>query len=148
MDSHYTRLLLVLAVNVFVMFIMTYAMVWDLAHVYANVNGVYMALMMTAPMGMLMLAVMHRMFHNTKINFTLYAAFTALFIITFALIRSQTPVGDDQFLRSMIPHHSGAILMCERASLTDPEITQLCEEIVRSQQEEIAQMEAIVTRRR
>lgn len=48
----------------------------------------------------------------------------------------------------MIPHHSGAILMCKRASLTDPEIVQLCEQIVRSQTEEIAQMEAIVKRRR
>jgi hypothetical protein len=26
------------------------------------------------------------------------------------LARTQTPVGDDQFLRSMIPHHSSAIL--------------------------------------
>jgi uncharacterized protein (DUF305 family) len=27
---------------------------------------------------------------------------------------TQGAVGDDQFLRSMIPHHSGAILMCEQ----------------------------------
>jgi uncharacterized protein (DUF305 family) len=67
-------------------------------------------------------------------------------VILFLLIRTQTPIGDGQFLRSMIPHHSGAILMCERAALTDPEIVQLCDKIVRSQREEILQMEAIQRR--
>jgi hypothetical protein len=31
----------------------------------------------------------------------------------------------------MIPHHSGAILMCEQAALTDPDIVALCRQIVR-----------------
>ncbi len=34
----------------------------------------------------------------------------------------QAGIGDKEFLRSMIPHHSGAILMCEQATLTDPEM--------------------------
>ena len=57
-------------------------------------------------------------------------------------------VGNDEFLRSMIPHHSGAVLMCEQASLTDPEIIALCNGIVRGQQEEIAQMQALLEKRR
>jgi uncharacterized protein (DUF305 family) len=32
----------------------------------------------------------------------------------------------------MIPHHSGAILMCEQSNLTDPEIISLCDEIVQT----------------
>lgn len=51
-------------------------------------------------------------------------------------------IGDTQFLRSMIPHHSGAILMCQEASL-DPQLIALCKQIVTSQQEEIATMLAI-----
>jgi uncharacterized protein (DUF305 family) len=62
-------------------------------------------------------------------------------------MRTQAAVGDDDFLRSMIPHHSGAILMCEKASLTDAEIIELCARIVRSQAEEIAQMQSILARR-
>lgn len=46
----------------------------------------------------------------------------------------------------MIPHHSGAILMCEKASITDPEITALCREIIAAQKKDIAQMEAILAR--
>ncbi len=59
----------------------------------------------------------------------------------------QAGIGDKEFLRSMIPHHSGAILMCEQATLTDPEIKALCRGIVDGQRQEIAQMEAILARR-
>lgn len=53
-------------------------------------------------------------------------------------------MGNAQFLRSMIPHYSSAILMCQEASITDADILALCEEIVRAQREEIAQMESIL----
>lgn len=46
----------------------------------------------------------------------------------------------------MIPHHSGAILMCREANIADPEIVGLCEKIKRSQQDEIDQMKAILKR--
>jgi uncharacterized protein (DUF305 family) len=58
------------------------------------------------------------------------------------LIREQTGIADRQFLRSMIPHHAGAILMCERASIQDPEIRRLCSTIISGQQAEIDQMTA------
>ena len=61
---------------------------------------------------------------------------------------SETPttIGDTAFLRSMIPHHSGAILMCREASIHDPEIKTLCGEIVEGQRREIDQMKAILSR--
>jgi uncharacterized protein (DUF305 family) len=42
----------------------------------------------------------------------------------------------------MIPHHSGAILMCRKADLKDPEIRRLCGEIIKGQQSEIDWMRA------
>ena len=42
----------------------------------------------------------------------------------------------------MVPHHAGAILMCEEALIRDPEIEKLCVAIVSSQQSEIDQMKA------
>ena len=63
-------------------------------------------------------------------------------IVCFALIRQQSVIHDRQFLKSMIPHHAGAILMCERAVLDDAEIRELCESIIAGQQREIEQMEA------
>ena len=49
---------------------------------------------------------------------------------------------DEQFLRSMIPHHAGAILMCQEASIEDQEIRELCRSIIASQQTEIDLMKA------
>lgn len=47
-----------------------------------------------------------------------------------ASIRTQAGVGDQQFLRSMIPHHAGAILMCNEARVANPAIIDLCKNIV------------------
>ena len=69
-----------------------------------------------------------------------------IFLASFVAMRTQAGVGNAEFLRSMIPHHSGAILMCNQASITDPEITALCRDIVTSQEKEIAQMKAILAR--
>ena len=58
------------------------------------------------------------------------------------MIREQTAINDRQFLRSMIPHHAGAILMCQQAPVDDEEIKALCRSIVASQQSEIDIMKA------
>ncbi len=46
----------------------------------------------------------------------------------------------------MIPHYSGAILMCREANITDPEIKTLCQTIMEVRQQEIDQMQAILNR--
>ena len=61
-------------------------------------------------------------------------------------IRQQAAIGDKSFLTSMIPHHAGAILMCERAPIQDAEIKKLCGEIISSQQREIDQMKSMLAR--
>ncbi|MFA6090064.1 MAG: DUF305 domain-containing protein [Candidatus Woesearchaeota archaeon] len=69
-----------------------------------------------------------------------------IFILSFLFVRKQTFINNKQFIRSMIPHHAGAILMCQNASVTDPEIKQLCQSIISSQQSEINQMKQILKR--
>jgi uncharacterized protein (DUF305 family) len=64
----------------------------------------------------------------------------------FLFISQQTLVGDRQFIRSMIPHHSGAIVMCWEANLNDPDLEQLFLEIIEARKQEIDQMEAILDR--
>lgn len=146
MTSHYKKLALTLSINAVLMFFITYAMIDTVDHFYPNINRGYMSLMMVAPMAMLMLFVMRGMYQNAKLNAMLYALFAGLFIVSFALARTQTPVGNAQFLRSMIPHHSSAILMCQRSAITDREIVELCGKIVKAQKAEIAQMKDILAR--
>ena len=70
--------------------------------------------------------------------------------ITLLLVnRSQALISDVSFMKSMIPHHSGALLMCKEASLRDPELRALCYGpggIIESQTREINQMKAILER--
>jgi uncharacterized protein (DUF305 family) len=146
MASHYKKFALTLSINAVLMFFITYAMIDTVDHFYPNINRAYMSLMMVAPMAMVMLFVMRGMYQNAKLNAILYAVFAGMFIVSFALARTQTPVGNEQFLRSMIPHHSSAILMCQQSAITDREIVELCGEIVKTQEEEIAQMKAILGR--
>jgi uncharacterized protein (DUF305 family) len=121
-------------------------MVNTIGNVYNNFNQFYMAGLMTAPMVVIELAVMSAMYKDKRRNTLIIAASIILGIIFFIFIRQQTAISDKQFLRSMIPHHAGAILMCEHASVQDAEIQELCQNIIASQQAEIDQMKAILSK--
>jgi len=129
-----------------IMYFVMFVMIDDLSSFYNNLNMFYMALMMATPMIVLMIVAMPHMFPSKRANATLLVGSVVVFVASFALIRTQTTIGDTGFLRSMIPHHSGAILMCREASLRDPEIKALCHGIIRSQQQEIDQMKGILAR--
>jgi uncharacterized protein (DUF305 family) len=124
------------------MYVLMYAMVDRLANVYLNLNQAYMAGLMAAPMVLIELFVMRAMYRKTKVNLVIAAASALVFVVCLAAIRWQSAISDSQFLRSMIPHHAGAILMCEEAPVRDPEIVRLCESIRVGQQAEIEQMKA------
>ena len=143
---HYLMLGLNLLLSAVIMYLGMFGMIWSGGEFVQNINFVYMALIMWAPMSAVMLWTMKSMYVNGRLNLGLYALFAVVFALSLWGIRDQLLVGDRQFLRSMIPHHSGAILMCERSKLADPEIRSLCEGIVRSQAAEIAQMKAILAR--
>jgi uncharacterized protein (DUF305 family) len=144
MHSHYAKLGFNLAASTIVMYLVMFSMIDGLGDFYNNLNMFYMALMMVAPMAILMLLMMGAMYDNKALNLILHAGFAALFLLAFALTRTQGAIGNEQFLRAMIPHHSGAILMCREASITDPEIVALCGRIQQSQREEIDQMKLIL----
>ena len=108
-----------------------------------NLNMFYMTLTMWAPMGIVMLLAMWGMYKRTKVNIVTLVVLAALMVGSFAATRTQTFIDDRQFIDSMIPHHSGAILMCREASLTDPELISLCEDIEDAQRQEIEQMQEI-----
>jgi uncharacterized protein (DUF305 family) len=125
------------------MYVIMFAMIYSLGEFIQNINFFYMAVMMATPMTVMMPLMMSSMYPDRKLNLIIYLLCGLLFVLAFAGIRTQALVGDSQFLRSMIPHHSGAILMCEKARIRDAEIKTLCGQIIRSQADEITQMKAI-----
>lgn len=142
--AHYRRLFLMIALSFISMYALMYAMVDRFENVYANLNQVYMAGLMTAPMVLLELALMGEMYHNKKLNKVIIAVSLIALVGFWMLIRQQTAITNTQFLRSMIPHHSGAILMCEKAPLDNPKIQELCRNIISGQEAEIRQMKSLL----
>jgi len=145
-DRAYLKFWLSLAANAVLMFLFMFVMINTWGEFVFNLNFFYMALVMAAPMGILMLATMPKMYADKTKTILSYAALAVILAASFAFIRQQAFIGDKAFLDSMIPHHSGAILMCRKARLTDPEVVGLCRSIEKSQQEEIDQMKRIKTR--
>jgi uncharacterized protein (DUF305 family) len=145
MNHHpYRRLSVMTFLSFGSMYVLMYAMVDELDHVYASVNQVYMAGLMTAPMVVIELLLMRGMYRDVRRNVLLVIVSAVAGVVCFALVRQQTGVSDRQFLRSMIPHHAGAILMCEESSIHAPDIATLCREIVAGQQAEIERMKAML----
>lgn len=126
------------------MYVLMYSMANSLADVYNSFNQAYMAGLMTAPMVVIELWLMSSMYKDKKLNAAVIVISVAAGILFFTFIRQQTLISDRQFLRSMIPHHSGAILMCEDSSLQNQRIKDLCKEIISSQRREIDQMRALL----
>lgn len=143
-QSAYIRLAWMAGLSFIAMYFLMYAMVDRFTSVYANINQVYMAGLMAAPMVAIELVLMGAMYENRRLNRILIAASVALALLFWVLIRTQAGVGDRQFLRSMIPHHSGAILMCGKAKITDPELQSLCKQIIDSQKAEIELMKRML----
>jgi len=143
-ENHYRHLIIMAIFSFIAMYILMYSMVDTIGNVYNNFNQFYMAGLMAAPMVIIELVVMRAMYPDRWLNLLIIAVSIIALLGFFLFIRQQTAISDKQFLRSMIPHHSGAILMCERASIQDPEIQELCGTIIASQQAEIDQMEAML----
>ena len=146
-DSQYGRFLLMILLSFIAMFAFMYAMVDRIGNAVPNINQAYMAALMTAPMLILELLLMGSMYRDKRKNLLLLGGGVVLLLGSWFAIREQLAVGDRQFLKSMIPHHAGAILMCKEADLTRAEVKQLCAEIVHAQEREIALMRSLLDTR-
>ena len=142
MQHSYGKLALMTVLSFIAMYVLMYAMVNRFANVYSNFNQFYMVGLMTAAMILIELIVMGRMYPKKKLNAGLVIVSIVALVVCWLFIRQQTGIGDRQFLKSMIPHHGGAILMCNEASIKDADIQKLCRGIVIGQQREIDQMKA------
>lgn len=105
----------------------------SLSDVRLHLNDVYMGISMTGWMFLLM-----GLFYSTQ-NIIWIGLVTI--IISVYLIRNQVFINEEEYLLSMIPHHSMAILMSkklkEKDVITNNVIDNLVNNIILTQQEEI-----------
>lgn len=142
----YKIFFLMLVISFIIMYSVMFLNVDSIDHVYLSITRLYMAILMVAPMALIMLLLMGKMYPNKKLNTVIASASVIVFITTFIFLRNQTFISDTQYMKAMIPHHSSAILPSKHASIQDPEVKRLSEEIIKSQEEEIEQMEQILNR--
>ena len=130
-----------MAVAMFVaMYFIMYAMIDGLQNLIPNINNLYMTLLMVSAMLIIEIWIMKGMYENKKINWAIITVSLAIGIFSWFGIREQLFVGDKEFVKGMIPHHAAAVLMSEKAKLTDPELIELQKNILETQAKEIELM--------
>jgi len=103
-----------------------------------------MSLLMVTPMAVLMLLLMPKMYQNQKLNRMILISAGVVFVFALTALRSQAFVGDKEYMKGMIPHHSSAILTSENANLRNPQVRQLSDSIIAAQEKEIAEMKMLL----
>lgn len=124
-----------------VMYAVMYMATWEWSHLSWSASRLFMALAMGGTMGFVMLGWMLNMYRNAKLNVIVVAVSLLLLAGGVYLDRSQTMIGDDAFMSSMIPHHSMAITRAERFDVADVRVCELAFEISEAQRREIFEME-------
>lgn len=142
----YKKFLIMVTISFVIMYNAMFLNVDEVNHIYISTTRTYMALLMVSPMAVVMMLMMGKMYPNKKLNTGIILGSVALFGLILAGLRTQTPIGDVQYMKAMIPHHSSAILVSKNANLKDPEVIKLSEGIIASQEREIAEMKAILTK--
>ena len=142
----YRRFAAMIATSTVVMFGLMYLNTYAIEHVAFSQTRAWMALVMGAVMAVIMLGFMWGMYKNTRANIAIVVAAVAVFAVSLTLVRSQATVGDVSYMKAMIPHHSIAVMTSERATIRDPEVRRLADEIIEAQVREIAEMERHIAR--
>ncbi|TCD19615.1 DUF305 domain-containing protein [Pseudomonas sp. IC_126] len=144
MQMSYWRFAAMVATSTVIMFGVMYLNTYAFEHVLWSETRAWMALVMGAVMAVVMLTFMLNMYKRKSVNIAIFAGSAAAFAIALWLVRSQATVGDTEYIKAMIPHHSIAIMTSERAQISDPRVRKLADEIIEAQRREIAEMKFLI----
>jgi hypothetical protein len=80
------------------------------------------------------------MYKDRRANLAIVLGALAVLGLATWLVRSQTTVQEESYMRAMIPHHSIAILTSENSEIEDRRVCELAVEIIEAQRREIDEM--------
>ncbi len=140
----YKKFIIMLSISFVIMYAVMFLNVFSFDHVYLSATRFYMTLLMVTPMAVVMLLMMKKMYPNKAYNSIIIASSVGVFILSLWFLRSQVFIKDEGYMKAMIPHHSSAILTSKNAEISDPEVRKLADEIIKAQEEEIAEMKALL----
>lgn len=133
-----------IAVSTFIMFFLMYQLIYSLDHATFSVNRLIASLVMGCVMAVVMLGFMWSMYDGTRLKIGVVGGAAIVAILLLLTNRSQAVIDDVRFMESMIPHHSIAINNARKASISDPRVRELADEIIESQVREIAEMKLLI----
>jgi hypothetical protein len=140
----YGRLLAMVVTSTVFMYFFMYLNIYRWDDFYLSETRFFMSTLMFGTMLAIMLAFMLHMYKDRRVNAALFFASVVVWVVGLYLMRSQVTVEDQSWMKSMIPHHSIAIMVSERADISDPRARKLADEIIFAQEKEIAEMKYLI----
>ena len=137
------RFAAMIAVSTAVMFPLMYQLVYSWDHATFSLTRLASAVVMGCVMAAIMLAFMWKMYRGQGTKLAVLIGSIVLGLVVLMVNRQQSLIGDIDFMKSMIPHHSIAINNARKADIRDPRVRKLADGIIRAQVEEIAEMKAL-----
>lgn len=144
MGMSWGRFAVMIAVSTFIMFFLMYQLIYSLDHALFSVNRLVASLVMGCVMTVVMLGFMWSMYKGTATKIAVIVVAVLAGVTLLLVNRSQAVIQDVTFMRSMIPHHSIAINNARKASISDPRVRELADEIIESQVREIEEMKLLI----
>lgn len=144
MPMHWGRFAGMISTSTLVMFPLMYQLVYSADHLRFSLNRFVASLAMGCVMAIIMLGFMWSMYHGMRTKVLVLAGAALLGIALLAVNRSQALIDDVRFMESMIPHHSIAINNARKARISDPRVRALADQIIESQEREIAEMDRLI----
>lgn len=144
MGMGWGRFAAMIATSTLIMILLMYQLVYSFDHATFSVNRLVASLVMGCVMAVVMLSFMWSMYKGTGTKITVLVLAALLAVILLFVNRSQSLIDDVDFMKSMIPHHSIAINNSRKASISDPRVRKLADEIIAAQVREIAEMKLLL----
>lgn len=133
-----------IATSTLIMFFLMYQLVYSFDHVSFSTNRLIASLVMGSVMTIVMLTFMWKMYKGITTKILVLVIAIVLGTTFLYVNRSQALIGDVEFMKSMIPHHSIAINNARKASISDPRVRELADGIIKTQVVEIEAMKQLI----
>ena len=144
MKMGWGRFAAMIAASTFIMFFLMYQLVYSMDHATFSLTRLVSSLVMGAVMAVIMLGFMWGMYKGQSTKIAVLVGSALVGAALFGVNRSQAVIGDTDFMKSMIPHHSIAINNARKADIRDPRVRQLADEIIAAQVREIREMKLLI----
>ncbi len=133
-----------IGVSTLIMFPLMYQLVYTPDHATFSLTRLISAVVMGCVMAVIMLAFMWKMYEGQGMKLAVLTGSIIAGVSVLAVNRQQLLIGDVDFMKSMIPHHSIAINNARKADIRDPRVRKLADGIISAQVKEIAEMKILV----